>query len=79
MEMERSRPAEKRACFPVPDRHGERLNLPDGRHNVSVEVHQFETEALHLAADEVERLGEHRHSPRSPLLSIVSGFCRGNE
>src|SRR5260370_6210100 len=58
MKMERSRAAEKRACSTVPDRHGKRVKLLDGRHNVSVEVHQFETEAFHFAADEVERFSE---------------------
>ena len=71
MEMERSRPAEKRACFTVPDRHGKRVKLVDGRHNVSIEVHQFETETFHFTADEVERLSE-----KSTIVRRDGLFCQ---
>ena len=71
MEMERSRPSEKRACSTVPDRDGKRVKLLDGRHNVSVEVHQFETEAFHFTADEVERFRE-----KSTIVRRDRLFCQ---
>ena len=71
MEMERSRPAEKRACSTVPDRHGKRVKLVDGRHNVTVEVNQFETETFHFTADEIERFIE-----KSTIVRRDRLFCQ---
>src|SRR5580704_828919 len=58
VEMKGGRPAEKRACPAVPDRHCKGVDLFDRRNDVSVKIHQFETKTLHLPSDEIQGLIE---------------------
>ena len=53
--MEGGRPAKKRTGPAVPDRYRKWVDLFDRGDDVSVEIHQFETKALHLASDKVQR------------------------
>src|ERR1700730_4948157 len=68
MEMEGSRLPKERACPPVPDRDSERIRFFDRGDDVSIEIHQFETESLHLAPDKVQSLIEKSAAVRCDRL-----------